>query len=85
MTSKPTEPQDAAISNSTIHDSTVPSSSAEPAAVTRSLAGAMGGVPSSQNPCMQKGCEDGAKTPRNSGKRRDKSKSVEPPEPAVDR
>lgn len=84
MTSRPTEPDAAAIANST-NDSTEPSSSAEPAAVTRSLAGAMGGVPSSQTPGVQKGCEDGAKTPRNSGKRRDKSKSVEPSETAVER
>jgi len=85
MTSKPTEPDDAAGANSTIHDSTEPSSSAEPAAVTRSLAGAMGSVSSSPNVCGQKGAEDDAKTPRNSGKRRDKSKSVEPSEPPVDR
>ncbi|POS69062.1 hypothetical protein DHEL01_v212545 [Diaporthe helianthi] len=84
MTSKRNEPEDAAIA-STSHDSTEPSSSAEPAAVTRSLAGAMGGVPSSQNPGVQKGNEDGAKTARNSGKRRDKSKSVEPSESALDR
>lgn len=85
MTSKPTEPDDAAGANSTIHDSTEPSSSAEPAAATRSLAGAMGGVSSSPKVDGQRGIEDGAKTPGNSGKRRHKSKSVEPSEPPVDR
>lgn len=53
--------------------------------MTRSLADAMGGIASSPDVGGQKGVEDGAKTPRNSGKRRDKSKSVEPSEPPVDR
>lgn len=53
--------------------------------MTQPLAGAMGGVSSSPNVGGQKEIEDGAKTPRNSGKRRHKSKSVEPSEPPVDR
>lgn len=86
MTSKPPESDDAAGPSSAVHGSTAPSSSAEPgAAVTRTLADAMGGVASSPDAGGQKGVEDGAKTPRNSGRRRDKSESVEPPEPPVDR
>ncbi|KAK7723776.1 hypothetical protein SLS64_000107 [Diaporthe eres] len=85
MISKPPESDDAAGPSSTVQASPEPSSSAEPAAVTRSLADAMGGIASSPDVGGQKGVEDGAKTPRNSGKRRDKSKSVEPSEPPVDR
>jgi hypothetical protein len=85
MTGKPTESDDAVGANSAIHGSTEPPSSAEPAPATRSLAVDMGGVSSSTQVSGQKGVEDGAKTPRNSGKRRDKSKSVEPSELQVDR
>ena len=85
MTRKPPESDDAADSSSTVHGSAEPLSSAEPAVARRSLTDAMGGVASSPDVGGQKGVEDGAKTPRNSGKRRDNSKSVEPSEPPVDR